>query len=101
VPKKPWQVLMPGEPFDQATAPNGATVRDQVRGWGTEQTAVFGQLCCTRLCCHLLRAFSAVFFHWGRWRAANDDMNCNLRIQITVSKILTPTATLTLPLTLL
>ena len=30
-PKKPWQLLMPGEPFDPATAPKGATVRDQVR----------------------------------------------------------------------
>ena len=31
VPKKPWQLLTPGEPFDPATAPEGATVRDQVR----------------------------------------------------------------------
>ena len=31
-PKKPWQLLTPGEPFDLATAPAGATVRDQVCG---------------------------------------------------------------------
>ena len=30
VPKKPWQLLLPGEPFDPVTAPEGATERDQV-----------------------------------------------------------------------
>ncbi len=29
-PKRPWQLLAPGEPFDPATAPEGVTVRDQV-----------------------------------------------------------------------
>ena len=29
LPKKPWQLLFPGADFDPATAPEGATVRDQ------------------------------------------------------------------------
>jgi len=47
--KKPWQLLMPGEPFDPATAPKGATVRDQVSDWGTKQPTVPDQLCCAPL----------------------------------------------------
>ena len=30
MPKRPWQLLAPGEPFDPASAPEGTTVRDQV-----------------------------------------------------------------------
>ena len=29
LPRKPWQLLWPGADFDPATAPEGATVRDQ------------------------------------------------------------------------
>ena len=60
MPKKPWQLLMPGEPFDPATAPKDATVRDQVRDWVTEQPSVSSQLCRTRLCCQLLRYFAVL-----------------------------------------
>lgn len=31
LPRKPWQMLTPGADFDLATAPEGTTVRDQVR----------------------------------------------------------------------